>query len=298
MSAEASQWREYLRTCSNTSRFGQADERGTLNYIGPAQVLAATRTVTLGRSVSLAHDLIREGIGEQPPAVSLEIAREGGPNGGSGDRLSVSVHGFAITHLDALGHSFYEGAAYNGRREADVMGAAALRSCSMMAMAGGVITRGVLLDVAAAHPLGAFQAGEGVSLGQVLEAERRAGVEVGEGDAVLVRAGIGSDPRWSTIAGAKGRPGILPEVIPWLHERRVALYGGDCMELISGDGVVADMPLHKVGIVAMGLALLDNADLDPLARTCDELGRYEFLFVAAPLRAPSTGCAVNPLAVF
>ena len=40
-------------------------------------------------------------------------------------------------------------------------------------------------------------------------------------------------------------------------------------------------------------------DLEALAATCEELGRWEFLLVVAPLRVQGgTGSPVNPIAVF
>jgi hypothetical protein len=49
----------------------------------------------------------------------------------------------------------------------------------------------------------------------------------------------------------------------------------------------------------MGLVLLDNASVEPLAVACAEEGRHEFMVTVSPLRLPrATGSAVNPLAVF
>ena len=60
-----------------------------------------------------------------------------------------------------------------------------------------------------------------------------------------------------------------------------------------------NMPIHMVGIVAMGLWLIDNCQLEDLAATCARLGRWEFQFVLAPIRFQGvTGSPVNPLAVF
>jgi hypothetical protein len=59
------------------------------------------------------------------------------------------------------------------------------------------------------------------------------------------------------------------------------------------------LPIHLVGIVAMGLHLLDNADLEALGAACAERRRWEFLFVVAPLvLRGGTGSPVNPLAIF
>ena len=50
---------------------------------------------------------------------------------------------------------------------------------------------------------------------------------------------------------------------------------------------------------AMGLWLLDNADLEELSAVCAELGRWEFLCVITPLRiGRGTASPVNPLAIF
>ena len=52
-------------------------------------------------------------------------------------------------------------------------------------------------------------------------------------------------------------------------------------------------------IFAYGMALLDNALLEPLARACAEEGRDEFMLVIAPLCVPGrTGSPANPLALF
>jgi kynurenine formamidase len=57
--------------------------------------------------------------------------------------------------------------------------------------------------------------------------------------------------------------------------------------------------VHVVGIVAMGLWLIDNLDLEQASETARRLGRWEFLFITAPLKlAGGTGSPVNPLAVF
>jgi hypothetical protein len=60
-----------------------------------------------------------------------------------------------------------------------------------------------------------------------------------------------------------------------------------------------DMPIHQVGIVAMGLWLLDNANFDDLVVQCEALGRWDFMFTMAALRFPTvTGSPVTPLATF
>jgi hypothetical protein len=58
------------------------------------------------------------------------------------------------------------------------------------------------------------------------------------------------------------------------------------------------MPVHYVGIIAMGLWLIDISDLVELADTCERLQRSTFIFVLTSLRLPGgTGSPVNPLAI-
>jgi len=57
--------------------------------------------------------------------------------------------------------------------------------------------------------------------------------------------------------------------------------------------------LTALSLPFLGLALVDNTMPDRLAETCRELGRYEFLFTAAPLRMKgSTGAPAHPMAIF
>jgi hypothetical protein len=63
------------------------------------------------------------------------------------------------------------------------------------------------------------------------------------------------------------------------------------------DGV--SMPIHLLTLVAMGMPLFDNLDLEALARTAVEQNRWEFMLVAAPLAVPGgTGAPLNPIAIF
>jgi hypothetical protein len=49
----------------------------------------------------------------------------------------------------------------------------------------------------------------------------------------------------------------------------------------------------------MGVDIFDNLDLERLAAVARHLGRYEFLFSAAPIVVSGgTGSPLNPVAVF
>jgi len=80
----------------------------------------------------------------------------------------------------------------------------------------------------------------------------------------------------------------------------VAFLGSDAaLDVVpSGiDGV--RLPVHQLTIVAMGVDLFDNQDLEAVAETAARLNRWEFLVVAAPLAVEGgTGSPVNVLAIF
>ncbi len=91
----------------------------------------------------------------------------------------------------------------------------------------------------------------------------------------------------------------MAECIPWIHEREVAVFSGDCIERLPQSYSRVTMPLHMIGLSAMGLAILDCTELEELRQVCRELNRYEFLVTCAPLRLRGgTGSPVNPIAVF
>ena len=58
-------------------------------------------------------------------------------------------------------------------------------------------------------------------------------------------------------------------------------------------------PIHQIGIVSMGLWILDNAWLDDLSETCEKNKRWEFAINILPLPMKTvTGSPVNPMAIF
>jgi kynurenine formamidase len=97
-----------------------------------------------------------------------------------------------------------------------------------------------------------------------------------------------------------GLAGLHPECVAWLRARDVAVLGSDGISdpLPPNTAPGWPFPVHQCALAAMGLHLLDNLDLGRLAAACRRRGRWEFLFVVGPLRAPqATGSPVNPIAI-
>jgi kynurenine formamidase len=83
----------------------------------------------------------------------------------------------------------------------------------------------------------------------------------------------------------------------FIRDQDVAVLGWDMLDARPDkDGL--PWPVHGV-LYSYGVALLDNALLDPLAQACADERRYEFMFMALPLKiARGTGSPVNPIALF
>jgi kynurenine formamidase len=292
---------ELFQRCSNAGRWGTNDELGTLNYITLDKRVAAARLVTHGLVVALGRRLSTESSPENPVPITHRMLKQPTEESlGCSDAVDISPHGFAVTHVDALGHVFFEGYVWNGRKVIDVVRQSGLAFGSVEGLAGGVFTRGILLDIAAARGVDRLDEGDAVLRADLDRAEEMAGVRVGSGDAVIVRVGnhVHRGPAREERIETR-RAGLAAECVLWLHEREVAVYGGDCIEQLPQASARVPMPLHMIGLVAMGLVILDNPEVEELAQLAKRVGRSEFLLTFAPLRIPGgTGSAVNPLAIF
>ncbi len=139
-------------TCSNWGRWGKDDERGTLNYITPEKRVRAALLVKTGLAVSLGRDLsTRWSLANSVPIIHKMLY--GGHDNiiAAADSVDVAPHGFRITHIDAIGHVYFQGGIYNGRKAADVVASRGMSFASVHALREGVFTRGVFLDVAKAR---------------------------------------------------------------------------------------------------------------------------------------------------
>jgi kynurenine formamidase len=287
------------------SRWGPDDQRGTLNHLTPARTAAGAALVRSGEVVSLSHDLATEPTPEHPHPVQHHMLASGDARDSSGiegyeaarDHLSLDVHGLWTTHVDALSHMFVDGRMYGGRPASEVRSDGA-RANTVLTMADGVVGRGVLLDVPRALGIEFLDNGEIVTVADLEATETAQGVVVGPGDVVLVA--WGRQARRRARRGFDGFSGLHPECLPWLADREVAVLGSDGisdpMPFLGTERW--PFPVHQIGIVAMGLPLIDNVALAALGDRCAAVERFDFLFTMSPLRIRGgTGCPVNPVAV-
>ncbi len=308
---------------SNTGRWGPDDELGTLNFITPQKRRSAAALVQAGKIVSLAHPLIARATSTRPRQVDHRMHYWNVPDNplgapaSAGDFLGLEVHQHGVTHLDSVSHiGSRHGRVYNDRRFDDVAAEDGLRQGSVFAQRDGIVSRGVLLDVATALGVDWLEPDHQISADQLEVAERHGLLQVERGDVLVVRAGV--EARENAHGPSPLGPGPGPDAVAWLHQREIAVYAGDAPEHLAEAGarILGLLPpepaqdtrssstrfpllLHQIGIPSMGLVLLDYCRVEALARMCGELGRYEFLLTAAPLALPGgSGSPVNPLAIF
>jgi kynurenine formamidase len=298
---------ELLEKVSNWGRWGKDDQRGALNYITNEKRAAAARLVRSGESVSLALPLPTRPARDNPTPVTHLMIRSGDvghPLGswGCADYFAIEPHGLATTHLDALCHHFYRGKMYNGFEytEVDFQGA---HKCAIDVAREGIISRGVLIDLPRLRNLEWLEPGDAIFPEELDAAERAQHVEVREGDVMLLRTGRFRLRRTRGVAAIPGlkMPGLHASCLEWLHERRVAVLGSDAVSdvLPTPYDPPLRMPIHTGTLVMMGVHLIDNADLEPLAEKCAGEGRYEFMFSLLPLILErGTASPANPVALF
>jgi kynurenine formamidase len=284
---------------SNWGRWGDDDQLGALNLVTPEVTAAAAATVRSGRTVSCARPLNTQPAPDNPVPVAHHMIGTA-TEGWGADYVALAPHGFATSHLDALCHVMHEGRLFNGYPAETVTAHGATR-LGIHHLRHGVVTRGVLLDIPALRGVDALEPGEPVYPEDLEAAEAAAGLRVGVGDALLVRTGRW---RWRDDHGAwdlgSVAAGLDASCLPWLCERDVPVLGSDGVSDVLPSRVEdVPMPIHTVAIVALGVHLLDNLDLDELAATCRHEGRWEFLLTVAPLvLRRGTASPVNPIAVF
>jgi kynurenine formamidase len=294
-----------FESLKNWGRWGADDQRGTLNHLTDERRAAAAALVVTGESVSLAHDLATEPRPEHANPVQHHMLASGDALDSNGipgyeaarDHLSLDLHGLLTTHVDALSHMFVRGRMFGGRPTSEVRSDGAVAN-TVLTMADGVVGRGVLLDVPRAIGCEFLDTGQVVTVDDLEAAERSEGVRAGAGDVLVVA--WGRQARQAAKRSFDGFSGLHADCLPWLQEREVAVLGSDGIsDPMPFVGTPQwPFPVHQIGIAGMGLPLIDNMALAPLAERCAAAGRWEFLFTMAPLRITrGTGCPVNPVAV-
>ena len=303
--ATEADFRRAMKELSNWGRWGERDELGAANLITPAKRRQASGLAREGRAISLAHDIPQEKAVDTPTFLDRAVVTV--TPGVALDRYQYTgtYHGVIHSHLDALDcHIMVDGRGYNGVSMEEIKAAGGCPRGSINALKDGVVTRGVLFDATRlpgkATPQGWLEPGTAIHREDLETLEKIQRVKVSPGDVILLYTG-----RWKRRAAigpwpnATGFAGYHIDVAYFLKERGVSFIGADGPNDVSPSGLPQGVGLHQLALVAMGIGIFDNLDFERAAEEARRLNRYEFLFMAAPLRIEKgTGSPLNPLAVF
>lgn len=283
-------------------RYGAEDTIGALNEIDEQAVRAAAALVRHGRRYQLAQILDARSPAQMwrywKHSLLLDRVIPGrfvGANRQSFLEESVAGALHSGTHLDGLAHIGIGEHTYNGHRYDEIVEADGLKKLGIEAVPP-IVTRGVLLDVAAAAGVEMLGDTEAVTPDLLETAARTQGVEVRPGDVLVLHTG------WSSLWGVDderyraAEPGIGLAAARWCTDRRVAVVGADnwAVEVVPGERPELSFPVHQHCIAQYGVHLLENVRTEELVRD----GVSEFLCAILPARLRGASASiVSPVAV-
>jgi kynurenine formamidase len=323
------EFRQVARRVSNWGRWGKDDEIGTLNFIDANKVLQAASMVRQGKIISMGANFDAQG-----PQGRMAPFR-GNPvhlmtvDGGDATSYADQVRGWghasaemigsvfdigpmrfnddyimmplqAATQWDALSHVYYDELLYNGFPASAVTSQGATRCGIEKVDARGIVSRGVLLDVARHRGTPFADPSTAILPAELDEVARAEGVNVEAGDVVVVRTGwygsFNQTPRNHDVAAA----GLHWTCAEWLHDRLAAAVAADNPGVEHGEMAVETvfLPMHCLCLRDMGLMFGELWDLEAIGSDCETDHVYEFQLIAPPLRVTGgVGTPLNPIAL-
>jgi kynurenine formamidase len=215
------------------------------------------------------------------------------PNGGSSASEALTLGGHVGTHIDALCHFSCNGKLHGGEEAAGLQSYASGLERHSVDTIAPILRRGVLLDIAGQRCVEALPDDFEITPEHLDAAVRSERIEVRPGDVALLRTGWARF--WADaarfIAQVHG-PGPGEPGARWLSSRGIFAAGSDTVGFEKVPA--ASMPVHVHLLVESGIHIIECLNLEQLAAE----GRYEFLFVAAPMAIRGgTGSPIRPLAL-
>ena len=293
------------------SRYGADDQLGTLNEITPEVVRAATALVKTGTIVDLGRILDEDTpkfpgrYWHQTADVSPHFTNLRRPDvdgkGWGKNQINwiteIQVGTFQVgTQLDSIGHIQIGDRFYNGWTTRDVVETWGLNRFGTETVPP-IVTRGVLIDIAAYKSVERLAKGYVIGLADVQGALKKQGVALRPGDAVLFHTGWGGLWGQDNAEFLSGEPGPGLDVVNWLYAQRIALTGADTWSYgpVPGEDPERPFLVPQTMYVKMGLFGLENLATEELARR----GVHEFLFTVTHAKTRgSTAAVIAPAAVF
>lgn len=296
-----------ISSCQPTySEWGENDQRGAMNRIGPEQVLAAAQLIRQGKTIELGH-LYSEDMPlprNRTYRLSIPDSLRMGPHGSNKIVHNVEVVHSTLaqigTQFDGLGHvgkrNFWgEDLYYNGYKGSEIVTGKGLSKLGVEHV-GAFFTRGILIDIPAYKNTSHLKSGDLISIEDMEGALKMEKLEIKPGDVILVRTGIGQfwGDREKMI---KQPPGLGISAIRWLAQQKVVMIGSDneAVEAMPGENKKHSIEGHEELLIKHGIYLFENLNLEELSKQ----KVYEFAFSYAPLKLKgATGSPGNPVAIY
>jgi kynurenine formamidase len=302
---------ELANRVRNWGRWGDDDQRGTINHITPSVLQRAASQVSAGKLFNLGLNFDKDGpqLGIRrfnPKLYMIELGKPlnpDRPDGGCFNDDVIHMPLQAATQWDAIGHVHYDGTLYNNCKACDVLSVEGTTQGAIHHLAApGIMSRGVLLDIAKLKGVDELPVDCAISPDDLDAACTAQGVQIESGDVVLVRTGhmrrftVHKD----RVAFCGLQPGVSTACAEWLYEHNIAAVAADnlAVEVIPPGMAQQHMPLpfHMLALRDMGCPLGEMFNFETLALDCAQDGKYSFLFSAPPLAITGAfGSPVNPL---
>jgi len=297
--ASAQRWNPPADNQRCPSKWGPADQRGSGNHMKPETVLKAARLIKTGEVFELGRVLSETmplPAGRRFEVLTKRTRNDPGRNRrSSNEELVVSEIGQVGTQFDTFSHQMIGTSMYN----CVTLESAASRSGFTklgVEQVGALMTRGVLVDVAALKGVAALAETYEITPKDLQDALAAQKLTLQPGDAVLIHTG------WGTLWGKDNAryqrvsPGIGTAAAEWLAKQDPMLVGADnsAVEVTPNPDKNLAGPGHQIFLVVNGIHLLENLRLDELAAR----RAHEFALVVEPLKIQGgTGSTVAPIAV-
>jgi len=297
--AQAQSWQPPADAQRCPSQWGAADQRGSGNHMKPETVLRAVRLIRTGEVFELGQVLRSDMPFSTGRRFEMEVKRtnmNAGPNRrGSNEEIVFTELGQVGTQFDGFTHQTIGDSLYNCVKVGDVATRSGFTRLGMEQV-GSLMTRGVLIDVAALKGVDMLPETYPITVDDLQRALQRQKLSLQPGDAVIIHTG------WGRLWDKEGdrylrtNPGLTTASAEWLAQQDPMLIGADNGPV----GVTPDPdpqlsnPVHQIALVVHGIHLLENLRLDELARR----QVYEFALILQPLKIQGgTGSTVAPIAV-
>ena len=298
-SARAQSWQPPTDDMRCPSRWGAEDQRGAGNHMGPETVMRAARLIRTGQVFELGHVLSASM--PLPPTRQFDVVTKRttmNPQSnrrGSNEEIVLSEIGQVGTQFDGFSHQTIGNSLYNCFQVDETATRSGFSKLGIEQV-GALVTRGVLLDIAALKGVAMLPDTYEVTVADLQAALQRQNIALQPGDAIIIHTG------WGRLWGSDNArymatsPGLGVDAGEWLARQDPMLVGADnsAINVTPNPDPEVSNPIHQIMLVINGIHLLENLKLDELAAA----GVSEFALVIQPLKIQGgTGSTVAPIGI-